>query len=92
MQLLVVRKARITKILQNCVEVLACIYGLWYSQIKPGGCPHHSETNLNPKDPLNPPGAPTLLNLLQPLHSLRQKRSAVVILSRLPPGSRALKA
>jgi hypothetical protein len=30
-----------------------------------GGTPT-TETNLNPKRPLNPPGAPTLLNLLQP--------------------------
>ena len=56
----------VERILQNTVEGLAYIYGLWYSQVKPGGHPHH-ETNLNPKDPLNPPGAPTLLNLLQPL-------------------------
>ena len=58
MQLLIVQKARMRKIIQNCVEVLACIYGLWYSQIKPGGCPHHSETNLNPKDPLALPAPP----------------------------------
>ena len=56
-----------------------------------GGTPT-TETNLNPKRPLNPPGAPTLLNLLQPSHSLRQTRSAVVILSRLRGDLRALQA
>lgn len=33
-----------------------------------GGNPHHSETNLNPKDPLKPSRRPHFSNLSQATH------------------------